>query len=82
MHWHIKRLIQAEHDLILGDYPLMFSNGFAHFEGHIALPIGPKAIFLELTTLKQLGRFCPRQTIASCAMLIGRPFEKLNGSSM
>jgi len=46
MRWAFKPLPQAERCLVLGDHPLIRSNGFAHAEGHIALPLGPRLLFL------------------------------------
>ena len=61
MRWATRRLNRSDHDLLLGDHPLVRSNGFAHAQGHIALPLGPRVLFLatnnvatERTILSQL----------------------------
>lgn len=46
MRWATRRLDRADHDLLLGDHPLIGSNGFAHATGHIALPLGPRVLFV------------------------------------
>lgn len=46
MRWTIRRLDRSNHDLLLGDHPLIGSNGFAHETGHIALPVGPRMLFV------------------------------------
>lgn len=46
MRWTVRRLDRSDHDLLTGDHPLIGSNGFAHAQGHIALPLGPKVLFL------------------------------------
>lgn len=46
MRWATRRLERSDHDLLTADHPLIRSNGFAHAQGHIALPLGPKVLFL------------------------------------
>ena len=46
MRWATRRLGRSDHDLLTADHPLVRSNGFAHAQGHIALPLGPRVLLL------------------------------------
>lgn len=74
MRWATRRLPRSERDLLLGDHPLVRSNGIAHPEGHIALPLGPRLLFLATNTLEtqrqilgqsdeRIVRDCNRETL-------------------
>lgn len=46
MHWSIRRLRSLSHELLTSDKPLITTNGFKHKEGHLALPLGPRILFI------------------------------------
>lgn len=46
MQWSVRKIRHANHALLTSDKPLITTNGFAHKEGHLALPLGPSALFV------------------------------------
>lgn len=46
MHWHIMDTSGAGYDLLSSDRPVIMTNGLLIPQGHIALPIGPKRLFI------------------------------------
>lgn len=50
MNWVTVRASNPKHEFFCSDRPVIMSNGLAHDDGHIALPIGPQTLFLAATS--------------------------------
>ena len=46
MQWRVRRFRTLNYDLLTSDKPLIATNGFAHKEGHLVLPLGPRTLFI------------------------------------
>lgn len=57
MIWFTIDTTSARHDLITCDMPILFSNGISKPDGHIAIPIGPRKLFIAVNSDKIRVRF-------------------------
>lgn len=46
MQWRTKSLAAASHTMLTSDRPVIMTNGFAHHEGHVAIPLSPTTLFV------------------------------------
>jgi hypothetical protein len=46
MQWRTKVLTAASHRMLTSDRPVIMTNGFAHHEGHVAIPLSPTTLFI------------------------------------
>ena len=46
MRWQTISTASANHPMLTSDRPVIMTNGFAHPEGHVAIPISPTLLFL------------------------------------
>jgi Protein of unknown function (DUF4238) len=46
MQWRTKLLTSASRTMLTSDRPVIMTNGFAHHEGHVAIPLSPTTLFV------------------------------------
>jgi hypothetical protein len=46
MRWQTISTASADHPMLTSDRPVIMTNGFAHAEGHVGIPISPTMLFL------------------------------------
>ena len=64
LHWGVCSMNDNNHRLLTSDRPVIMSNGLAYSYGHIALPIGPRKLFLAARTPEVARDICGRRDFA------------------
>ena len=55
MTWMLKDFGDVKHRFLTSDRPIVTTNGLDNERGHIAVPIGPKLLFVAVNTKKMVG---------------------------
>jgi hypothetical protein len=77
LHCGICSFNANSHRLLTSDRPVIMSNGLAYLYGHIALPIGPRKLFLASRTPELAREICGRRGLAETTnYLIARQAHK------
>ena len=69
MLWHIIDTSEADFDLLTSDRPVIRSNGLKTEGGHLALPIGPRKLFVaarDEAALRAILNLSVRQLVREC----------------
>jgi Protein of unknown function (DUF4238) len=64
MRWSVIGFRNERHPLLTSDRPIIMTNGMVKPESHLALPIGPRMLFLATNTLemeREIRSMSPRQ---------------------
>ena len=80
MFWAKMALGKSRYDLLTSDRPVIMTNGLARKEGHIALPIGPKALFIaanERSTIDSIASMSPDELTVMCNDRVTRQAERI-----
>lgn len=60
MHWHVLSTDGADYNLLTSDRPIIMTNGILRPDGHIALPIGPRKLFLAAQDIETIDKIIHR----------------------
>lgn len=69
MSWNVLTLDGSGHDFLISDNPVIASNGIARRGGHIAIPIGPKKLFLATGTHDTHVDICSKPSALIASMV-------------
>lgn len=61
MSWHFIDVAESKHDLLTCDEPLVTSNGIGHQFGYIALPVGPRHLFMAVQSEPVISAFAAQR---------------------
>jgi hypothetical protein len=56
MQWRTKSVAAASHTMLTSDRPVIMTNGIAHAEGHLAIPISPTILFVATRNAETYGK--------------------------
>ena len=69
MHWHVIDINDADFDFLSSDRPVIRTNGLLIDGGHLALPIGPRRLFIaakDSAALRRILDISQRQLVREC----------------
>jgi hypothetical protein len=56
MQWRTKSLAAASCTMLTSDRPVIMTNGFAHHEGHVAIPLSPTTLFVATRNVETYSK--------------------------
>jgi hypothetical protein len=56
MQWRTKSLATASRTMLTSDRPVIMTNGFAHDEGHVAIPLSPTTLFVATRNVETYSK--------------------------
>lgn len=85
MHWEVLSIPDVRFNFLTSDRPIIMTNGIGTPEGHIAVPIGPRKLFLAANkkeTIDQIARVPPCDLIMDVnAGVVGQAEKFVYGDS-
>lgn len=80
MHWCKLALKRSRHEFLTSDRPVIMTNGLARKEGHIALPLGPRLLFVavnERNTLETIASMSGDELALVCNDRVTKQAERI-----
>jgi hypothetical protein len=56
MQWHMGRINGLRHSILTSDRPMVMTNGIAHRESHIVMPLSPERILIATNTDEEANK--------------------------
>jgi len=80
MKWGKLTLNHSRHEFLTSDRPIIMTNGLARKEGHIALPLGPRLLFIaanERSTLETIAAMPADELALVCNDRVTKQVERI-----